>query len=219
MRPYLDQGPQALADELRKRAPDVMNRGEQMMLSAPDELTARGKAYLTEQLRTQLPAVEAKLFEAVRGVLVAAREKAGEAGVDPNDPRQLEAITQNLTASLGQQMDAVVNKVYQDYARMGDDFLMYLQRLATASDLDRREQLHRQAVISGLAVLERAERDAAAKEAGPGASTAPRGDGDRHRLFVERLRRMNLSNATRAASGPSEEPRSDTVEEGTPAPR
>lgn len=162
VQPYMEEGPQNLATMLREQAPTVMDHAERYALQAPEMIGNQARELILQRMHGQLETLENDFYEQVRTTLIDRVEQhAQEAGVDLNDPQQIEREIPALAERIGDAMEGHVERVYGDYQRVADQFIDHLHYLARGEELSREDRIHRQLVISFLAMMQKSleERD------------------------------------------------------------
>lgn len=153
--PYMQESPEQLATLLREQAPTVMRHAEQAMLQAPEMLAEQGKRLLVERMDRELANLQEGLYNELRDALDRVEQQAEAEGIDLNNPEQIQQQVPEIASRLVDEMENAIDNVYQDYQEIADRFVNHLDHLAEGTNLDQRERIQRQLIISFLAMMQK----------------------------------------------------------------
>jgi hypothetical protein len=142
---------------LRERAiadaPRVVDEAERQLLDIPDQFADSLIKRTDEELTKLSPRIEEELYKSLQSALTNARDarKPGE-----SDEQQIKQLIETLVSTYETESLKLIDTIRTRYTKTGGDVLGYLEFLADARDLDRRQLLERQALVTFLTIAHRA---------------------------------------------------------------
>jgi hypothetical protein len=151
--PKLDGASGKLSEALKAKAPELVSEVEKALMALPDQLTAQGRTKLNQTFRENLPVIEEELYKTLRDLIVAAKTKAIDEGINPDDPASFDRIVANVAPMIHDEATKAIDGFYQKYTNSAQELVAYMQQLGENKNLDARAQLHREIVSLTLALM------------------------------------------------------------------
>ncbi len=151
--PNLNGASGRLSEALKAKAPELVGEVEKALMALPDQLAAQGRTTLNETFRKNLPVIEEELYKSLRDLVVAAKAKAIEEGINPDDPAAFDRIVVNVAPMIHEEATKAIDGFYQKYTASSQELVTYMKQLGENRDLDARGKLHREIVSLTLALM------------------------------------------------------------------
>lgn len=155
VQPYLDQSPQMLRDELRRRGPVWIGLAEKTLIDAPEMggkyLRGKFNDLVTEAFDKAQPQVD----ETIRESIKALKTSSEKAGYNLNDKADVDRLVNDAVAQFGKHAGETVEKFRLEFNQKSEFILNGLNDLAEAKDLTPLQERHRDILISFLALTEK----------------------------------------------------------------
>ena len=153
--PYLNRPAQEWAAQLQAQAPDVMARAEAAALEMPERASERAIEFVTDGLDAKMPEIKSEIMTMVddfaKGTKELAQERYGTTELNEEQMQSLMTdVSKEFERSLGEKMD----ELQQKYREVADELIAYLDELATSNDLTETQKIHREIIVSFLALAE-----------------------------------------------------------------
>ncbi len=132
-------------------APDLLDRAEEGLLSAPQTLRDAVEARLTSHVEGVLDEAAGAFDEQLAAVVEPAFAQVADAGGDSGPP-PVEELMDALRARYREQVGGMVARVYTSYAERVASVDEYLRRLRSAGDLTVRERADREIIEASVAL-------------------------------------------------------------------
>lgn len=148
--------------EIRKRvidfAPTALDQAQAKLLEVPDHFAGELLNRLTAEAEQFSRTAEAELVSAVRTGLLRLRDELPEG---KTDTEKLARFVDALAEVYAAETSRLLEQVHDVYGHAGGDALAYLELLAEGRDLDAKQALQREALVTFLTLASRAKSAAA----------------------------------------------------------
>lgn len=153
--PYIQQSPELVREELRRRAPEIIGWGEKAVLDAP----AVGAAYLrqvfNEAVRDAFSKAQPQVEQAIRESLVAIKAGADKAGYNLNDKADVDRMVADAAAEFARHAGESVEQFKTEFNHKSEFILAGMTELAENKDLTPLQERHREVLLAFMALAER----------------------------------------------------------------
>lgn len=146
----------SLQEELKNDAGKYVGMLEDQAKELPKTASLRLREEFRTRAEAKIKEVEPEVEQLLKESLAKTRKQLGGREIDEEQAKLM------ITDAVGQfKKDATVliDKVYDEYAQLAKEIAHYLEMLATNSDLDERQKIHRNVIIAFLAVMGRHDLD------------------------------------------------------------
>ena len=165
---YMAQSEPVLAQRLTDEAPNVIQWAEGRVFEAPEALASQIEAMARQKVKALTPELEEELYETLKHAILEARDRVGKAEGEPVSSEEFGAILDDVALAFGEQVERFIDTVYGRFSPKIQEFTEYLEVLAKADQttLDRRQQQHRDLLITFLALMEKWQKEKGGPEDG-----------------------------------------------------
>lgn len=144
--------------EIRARligyAPTALDQAEARLMEVPDRFADELLTRLRAESERFTATAEEELVAAIRTGLV---RMADELPEGKTDEQRLRALADGLAELYAAETSALIDRLHGIYTQLGGDVLAYLEHLARGEQLDAREALQREALVTFLTMAARAK--------------------------------------------------------------
>lgn len=156
--PYLNQSAASWSEQLKDRAPGVVDQAGEAALSMPAMFTERVVSYAESKAEAEMPALEKQFNELITRLLDEAEAAIKSEYPDGQiDEQRAEAFLTRVADQFGASLDGEIDKLYLRYAEVSDELINALDELAHGEDLTKTQQLHRELLESFLTLIQRVQ--------------------------------------------------------------
>jgi hypothetical protein len=157
--PRLQEAPAELAATLKARAPEVVGQAEKLLLDALPQLTQQADEFLVSFFEREFKNIESEAAKLIREAFDTVVAKAREKNIDLAKEGELEKAVAQSAPTLREMAETLIQANFEKYSDGADGVAAYIDRIATSSDLTDHEQSQKQVLITGLALLQKMEKD------------------------------------------------------------
>lgn len=161
--PYLNQSAAEWAEQLKSRAPGVVDQAGEAALDMPAAFTQRIVDYAQTKAESELPQLEVKFKELIAELLenadatIRAKYPSGKI-----PDAEAEQVLTRVADQFGESLEGQAQAIYDRYAELSAEMIASLDELGRNENLGKTQQLHRQLLESFLTLLQRVQAKAPA---------------------------------------------------------
>ena len=156
--PYLNQPAAQWADQLKERAPAVIDQAAEAALASPEAFSTQVVAYVEKRVQSDMPDLEKQFQEVMDRLIDKADETIRAEYPDGKIPDgEAEEFLTRVAEQFGSSLSGQIDKIYDHYAQLSGQMIDQLDELAKNEGLTETQRLHRQLLESFLAMLQRVQ--------------------------------------------------------------
>jgi hypothetical protein len=152
-----------LEEQLKKQAPEIINAAAEHVLAAPAQVKDILVVTISGKVDEQIDSVDDQLYETLKLQIAEMASVVNKSNPNATDEEKVEILLDKAAEAYRAEAKRRIDDLYKVFLAKSEDLVVYLTHLSKDEGLNETEKLHRELVVTCLALTHKLHLESAEK--------------------------------------------------------